>query len=558
MPETSPNETIKVYARIRPPDKKKSRRHGTIQYSINGDGIKDLLHVNGIKMKDYGYIDNTVDEYSFKFEKIFDMDSTQNSVFDVTAKEVIDGVLQGYNGTIFAYGQTGSGKTFTMTGGADNFDDRGLIPRTITYIFNEINENIKNAVYTVRISYLEIYNNNGYDLLNDSNGNSKLDDLPKIKIYENDGVLSLSNIELKTINNEEDGLNLLFLGDTNRMICETPNNDTSSRSHCIFTIYIESQLNGSDIINISKLNLVDLAGSERVHKSKVNGNILNESIHINLSLHYLEQIIVALHEKINGKRAHVPYRNSLITTILRDSIGGNCKTIMISTLSMDINSIFESISTAKFSQRVALIKNNAVINKTIDPKILIKKLKLQNMNLKNEIDILRSQQNNDENINNNQVLNDEEINICKQFIQDYISNSNDENVLDVPIYDHRKICQCFYEFKQLILYNSHNSKYKQQVYTLKKQIKILNNHIKNKENEIKILTKFINKKVDKDKQVKTPTPVNTSDFLNNISSQELKQFHPVARVNAKSYEDLMNRNKHFPIFEKDCEISKFR
>ncbi|XP_073485086.1 kinesin-like protein KIF6 [Aquarana catesbeiana] len=145
-------------------------------------------------------------------------------------------VLTGYNGTIFAYGQTGSGKTFTITGGAERYGDRGIIPRTLSYIFEEFQKD-SSKVYTLHISYLEIYNECGYDLLDPRHEASKLEDLPKVSIMEDpDQNIHLKNLSLHQANTEEEALNLLFLGDTNRMIAETPMNQASTRSHCIFTI----------------------------------------------------------------------------------------------------------------------------------------------------------------------------------------------------------------------------------------------------------------------------------------------------------------------------------
>mgnify|MGYP001250921355 CR=1 FL=1 len=139
-----------------------------------------------------------------------------------------------------------------------------------------------------------------------------------------------------------------------RMIAETPMNQASTRSHCVFTIYITSRVRDSAVVRRSKLHLVDLAGSERVGKTGVGGTLLTEAKYINLSLHYLEQVIVALSEK---SRSHIPYRNSMMTSVLRDSLGGNCMTTMIANLSFDPSSVDESISTCRFAQRVALIKN---------------------------------------------------------------------------------------------------------------------------------------------------------------------------------------------------------
>ena len=139
----------------------------------------------------------------------------------------------------------------------------------------------------------------------------------------------------------------------------------------IFTVTIESRGQGSDVIRRSKFNLVDLAGSERVHKTQAGGQLLQEAKYINLSLHYLEQVIVSLSEK----RSHIPYRNSMMTGVLRDSLGGNCKTAMIATVSGDLRNLDESISTCKFAQRVAMVKNEATINEQLDPALMIKRLK---------------------------------------------------------------------------------------------------------------------------------------------------------------------------------------
>ena len=208
--------------------------------------------------------------------------------------------------------------------------DRGIIPRTLSYIFGKIAEKADTA-YEVRVSYLEIYNEAGYDLLDPSHETKGLEDLPKVTLQEDhDGRIHLRNLSAQLARNEEEALNLLFVGDTNRMISETPMNMASSRSHCIFTISIEARPSGSDVVRRSKLHLVDLAGSERVKKTGIEGTVLREARYINLSLHYLEQVIVALQEK-----KFVPYRNSMMTSVLRDSLGGNCKTVMVATLSSE-------------------------------------------------------------------------------------------------------------------------------------------------------------------------------------------------------------------------------
>jgi len=161
-------------------------------------------------------------------------------VFDTVAKDVIETCFDGYNGTIFAYGQTGSGKTFTITGGAEKYADRGIIPRTLSYIFSTIRRETSSS-YKVNLSYLEIYNNKGYDLLDENHGSKSLYELPKVRVMENaQGQYCMTNLSVHRAETEEDALNLLFIGDTNRVVSETPKNDASTRSHCIFVIQIEA------------------------------------------------------------------------------------------------------------------------------------------------------------------------------------------------------------------------------------------------------------------------------------------------------------------------------
>ena len=277
----------------------------------------------------------------------------QEDVFEQVAKDVIDDCFEGYNGTIFAYGQTGSGKTFTITGGAERYADRGIIPMTLSYIFGKAAKDSQ-MKFKVNISYLEIYNDAGYDLLDENHASKNLFDLPKVQMFENrDGQFKLTNLSVHRASTEEDALNLLFIGDTNRVVSETPKNDASTRSHCIFVIQIESQKLGTDVKRVSKLHLVDLSGSERVHKSGVNDDkTIQESKFINSSLFHLQMVIMNLNKKAKGEDVHVPFRNSMMTMMLRDSLGGNCRTKMIATVSALKEDMCESLGTCRFARSV--------------------------------------------------------------------------------------------------------------------------------------------------------------------------------------------------------------
>lgn len=398
---------IKVFLRVRPCAKPSPAFQGhPEQGSVTFELEKQTA--------DYE-VNNVKTNHSFRFDGLLGMKASQEEVLDMVAKPVINDVLEGVNGTIFAYGQTGSGKTFTITGGAERYDDRGMIPRTIKYMFDSFQK--RDAQYRMYISYLEIYNDAGYDLLRDDSA-QKLEDLPKVELREDaDGNIHLRNLSVNVAGTEEDALNLLFLGDTNRMVAETPMNDASTRSHCLFIIWIDSTKPGSDVVRRSKLHLVDLAGSERVSRTGVEGNLLKEAKYINLSLHYLEQVIVALHDRSKGKGGHVPYRNSMMTSVLRDSLGGNCKTTMVGCIATEPSNIMESISTCRFAQRVAQIQNNARVNEELDPNLLIARLKRELADLKAEVKVAKKSKEGEQ-----QELLDEDIDQCRALVLQYVSN----------------------------------------------------------------------------------------------------------------------------------------
>ncbi|NXK94898.1 KIF6 protein, partial [Formicarius rufipectus] len=429
-------ETIRVYARVKPLGRR--QQPGTYSVDVEEEPLSSLEITVPRDLAD-GFINNKREIYKFKFQKIFDQEAKQDVVFDSIAKPVAECVLAGYNGTIFAYGQTGSGKTFTITGGAERYSDRGIIPRTLSYIFDQLQKD-SSKVYTTHVSYLEIYNECGYDLLDPRHEASRLEDLPKVTIMEDsDQNIHLKNLSLQQATSEEEALNLLFLGDTNRMIAETPMNQASSRSHCIFTIHISSKEPGSATIRRSKLHLVDLAGSERVAKTGVGGHLLTEAKYINLSLHYLEQVIIALAEK---NRSHIPYRNSMMTSVLRDSLGGNRMTTMIATLALDKRNIDESISTCRFAQRVAVIKNEAILNEEIDPRLMIVQLKKEIQDLKDELELVTGKQRTSE-------LSQEELLQLDDLIDGFLKDNDPDSTLDVGS-DMRKIKYCFVHMKLLM------------------------------------------------------------------------------------------------------------
>ncbi|XP_072314389.1 kinesin-like protein KIF6 [Eucyclogobius newberryi] len=427
--------TIEIFARIKPAQKTSAA------YSVDDDDqLGASLEFVVPRDLAQGFINNKKESYKFRFQKIFDQIAKQEDIFENIAKPVADSVLAGYNGTIFAYGQTGSGKTFTITGGAEQYGDRGVIPRTLSYLYECFSQE-SSMVYTTHVSYLEIYNDSGYDLLKSRPDMSRLEDLPKVSIQEDtEQNVHLKNLSMLQSANEEEALNLLFLGDTNRIIAETPMNQASTRSHCIFTVHLCRREPGSATVRRSKLHLVDLAGSDRVNKTGLNGQLLTEAKYINLSLHYLEQVIIALSEK---NRSHIPYRNSMLTSVLRDSLGGNCMTTMIATMAVDKRNIDESISTCRFAQRVALIKNEAVLNEELDPALLITRLKKEIQSLKEELSMITGIQREDQ-------LTGDEIHKLEESLKTFLDDPDPEVTLNLGP-DMRKIQHCFSHLKMMFL-----------------------------------------------------------------------------------------------------------
>lgn len=274
----SPSWSFVTIARIRPLPSKSSER-GAVNYRIS-DGISNegsnpsykILEVKIPEGADPGLVHNNKSGYiGFTFNEIFDEESSQDDIFHYVEGMILD-IFQGINSTIFAYGQTGSGKTYSICGG-DSYQDRGLIPRTLNLVFDELahvtaglHDNL--ITYKCLISFTEIFNESIYDLLDPKKSDLPLEEWSKIQIFENEDGLVLKNINVFEVTNEEEALNLFFMGTTNRSTSSTPMNHASSRSHAIFTIIIESEeISGNRIVTkLGKLNLVDLAGSERLYK----------------------------------------------------------------------------------------------------------------------------------------------------------------------------------------------------------------------------------------------------------------------------------------------------
>ncbi|ONK60319.1 uncharacterized protein A4U43_C08F16960 [Asparagus officinalis] len=311
---------------------------------------------------------------SFAFDHVFDQTTGNAEVYDRLSKPIIQAAVGGFNGTAFAYGQTSSGKTFTMNGSED---DPGIIHLAVRDIFHSA-ERIVDREFLIRVSYMEIYNEEINDLL--SLGNQKL------PIHESlDRGIYVAGLREEIVNSAEQVLELIKLGEANRHFGETNMNARSSRSHTIFRMVIESSakdptfsgdVSDADAIRVSVLNLVDLAGSERIAKTGAGGVRLKEGKHINKSLMILGNVINKLSE--NGKqRAHIPYRDSKLTRILQPALGGNAKTSIICTVAPEEIHIEETRGTLQFASRAKRVTNCAQVNEILTDAALLKRQKLE-------------------------------------------------------------------------------------------------------------------------------------------------------------------------------------
>ncbi|EGD73006.1 Kif3b protein, partial [Salpingoeca rosetta] len=296
---------------------------------------------------------------TFSFDHSFNANVKQVDVYNTTARPIVEAALEGYNGTIFAYGQTGTGKTYTMEGVRSVPEKRGIIPNSFAHIFGQISKAEGNARFLVRCSYLEIYCEDVVDLLGDVS--KKLD----IKEHPESGVF-VQGLTQKIVKSAEDMDTLMTHGNANRKVGATKMNKQSSRSHAVFTIMIERSEVGEDgeeHVRMGKLNLVDLAGSERQKKTRAEGQRLLEANKINWSLSCLGNVISTL---VDGKSKHIPYRDSKLTRLLQDSLGGNAKTTMIANFGPADYNYDETINTLRYADRAKRIKNKPKINE--DPK----------------------------------------------------------------------------------------------------------------------------------------------------------------------------------------------
>ncbi|XP_076916770.1 kinesin-like protein KIN-12E [Bidens hawaiensis] len=321
-------------------------------------------------------------EAHFTFDHVADEHVTQEMLFKVAGVPMVENCMGGYNSCMFAYGQTGSGKTHTMLGDIDGGSRRHSVNSGMTPREREARREEK-IHYTCKCSFLEIYNEQILDLLDPSSTNLQIREDTKKGIF----VDNLKEIE---VTSARDVIQQLIQGAANRKVASTNMNRASSRSHSVFTCIIESKWVSQGVTHhrFARLNLVDLAGSERQKSSGAEGERLKEATNINKSLSTLGLVIMNLVSVSNGKNPHVPYRDSKLTFLLQDSLGGNSKTTIIANISPSTCNSLETLSTLKFAQRAKFIKNHATINEDASGDVLAMRTQIQQ--LKNEVSRLQN------------------------------------------------------------------------------------------------------------------------------------------------------------------------
>lgn len=368
-------DAVKVAVRIRPLSIEEYEKDGEICCINQADSNNNQIIAH----------DNI-----FTFDYVFNTKSCQSTIYDSCVFDLVNACIDGFNCTIFAYGQTGSGKSFTM-GSNNNIDSTlGIIPRVINDIFDMIKKKEdEHSDYKIYIQYLELYGEDIKDLLDNTKSS-------KVTIRENiDGEVIIVGAKEESVHSKEQMMSLLNDGSKHRTTSATKMNLTSSRSHAIFTVIIkhsiyldnvsnnidsnvENNINDTNILNksnakceirTSKFHFVDLAGSERVKRTGAIGQQLKEGIDINKGLLALGNVISALGDENKRGKVHVPYRDSKLTRILQDSLGGNSKTLMICCVSPSILNFNESLNSLRYANRARNIENKPIINR--DPTVTL-------------------------------------------------------------------------------------------------------------------------------------------------------------------------------------------
>ncbi|GAA0159238.1 hypothetical protein LIER_16063 [Lithospermum erythrorhizon] len=413
-------EKICVTVRVRPAKPEES--------STNPSGYKWKIEEKS-RISLHKSLGSPISGVSYAFDHVFDQDCTNSQVYELVTKDIINAAVDGFNGTAFAYGQTSSGKTFTMNGSEN---DPGIIHRAVNDIFTKIHT-INDREFLVRVSYMEIYNEEINDLFAIEN--------KKLQIHESlERGVFVSGLKEDIVNSADQVLKLFQLGEANRHFGETNMNIKSSRSHTIFRMVIESKTKDpdcrssvDDAIRVSVLNLVDLAGSERIAKTGAEGVRLKEGKHINKSLMALGNVINKLSEGTK-QRGHIPYRDSKLTRILQPALGGNAKTSIICTVAPEEAHVEETKGTLQFASRAKRITNCVQVNEILSDAALLKRQRLEIEELRQKLQGSRAE-----------VLEQEVLNLRNEMLKYELEHEKLATELEVERRSHKDRDQCIRE-----------------------------------------------------------------------------------------------------------------
>ena len=574
----SSSENIKCVVRCRPLNSKE-KGLGAKCITISADSKVVIVENKDEK--------NQTNKGKYAMDRVFDETVTQEELFLEIGEPILKNFIGGYNCTIFCYGQTGAGKTHTMMGPLDQLfeevsESHGLIPRIIHYIFNEkekvyniitnnTTEKCKNIKYQVKTCVMEIYQEQIIDLL--SNNQNKKDPPAELKIKEDPKKgMYIQGITEAEVLNAKEAKSLILSGLKSRHVAATEMNAESSRSHLLFSIYLNAQYidqKNGEVKKSSRLHLIDLAGSERQKKTKAVGERIKEACMINKSLSTLGNVINALVEVAEGKGKYIPFRDSKLTYFLKDSLGGNSKTTIIANISSSLMSVGETISTLKFVQRAKLIKNNICLNVSVQENIEtlheeIKRLKaiiakegFFDLNLLDKDNISNNKEKEDYicpichnqpiEMRQQQVMNqlkDDIINLTNTIVKNF--NFGEELKKQLMCINDNEFEK--YGIKFFDIVDQYKIQYDKQLNNLGTQIKLLNEFYEEARDDLN----QVNKKI---KEYKPSDPMDSLIFdkvgnLNNKMTEIMKKFKDC------NIEEFNNLKMHNEALKKEIEITK--
>ncbi|RTG86340.1 kinesin family member 6/9, partial [Schistosoma bovis] len=454
--------------------------------------ITQTVRIDTHQLKTIVPVNHQILAMNYKFNKIF-YHNSQEEIYQITASHLINDALIGINGTILCYGQIGAGKTYTMSGLSQIYNDRGIIPRSIGHLFEEIQKRSTLSI-TVKLSYIEIYNEQIIDLLAGISLDKttfKRSSFEFLQIAESNDQVYIKGLNCLTVNNLEEALTVLFeqiindssitvmrtffvdiiiseyfhlkcsvrttnkviylfifhiplfvQGELNRTVASHSLNRFSSRAHAIFTVYLTiiDSMDSNGCIKCSKIHYVDLAGSDNLKRTQTTDKLFKESAYINRSLAFLEQTILALSDPT---RDYIPYRQSKLTHFLKNSIGGRCQTILIANIWNKNTFLKETLSTLRFASRAMSIPSKPEINQMHDSMAIIKKLQNSNANLLREL-LMYDTLNNRGQINYDS-LTEKQKNKLRNSVLKYLNNE----VKDLEIVNLQQLKETFNIFKQI-------------------------------------------------------------------------------------------------------------